>query len=275
MMIELRERRHGAPTSAQRCRGQVCSQQPFRAHVVGIKTHRLPGKRRVRPVVHPRPYGPEENQERRRAEATEEGTRNDASSRVLRRPAPHLPEILTANCASKSPHERSASSLPVLRPSGSLRSADDALWVGPDHALSVGEQLQLPHRHLTLKGRRTMGRVEGKVAFITGAARGQGRVMPSGWPQEGADIIAVDICQDVSSRAVPGGQRERPGRDREAGRATRPPDRRRHADVRDLRALQAVDEVCPSSATSTSSPPTPASSPSATRSNSARTPGRT
>ena len=39
------------------------------------------------------------------------------------------------------------------------------------------------------------GRVEGKVAFITGAARGQGRATRCGWPQEGADIIAVDICK--------------------------------------------------------------------------------
>jgi len=38
------------------------------------------------------------------------------------------------------------------------------------------------------------GRVEGKVAFITGAARGQGRSHAVRLAQEGADIIAVDIC---------------------------------------------------------------------------------
>jgi SDR family mycofactocin-dependent oxidoreductase len=38
------------------------------------------------------------------------------------------------------------------------------------------------------------GRVEGKVAFITGAARGQGRAHAVRLAQEGADIIAVDIC---------------------------------------------------------------------------------
>jgi SDR family mycofactocin-dependent oxidoreductase len=43
------------------------------------------------------------------------------------------------------------------------------------------------------------GRVEGKVAFITGAARGQGRSHAVRLAQEGADIIAVDICQPVSS----------------------------------------------------------------------------
>jgi SDR family mycofactocin-dependent oxidoreductase len=43
------------------------------------------------------------------------------------------------------------------------------------------------------------GRVEGKVAFITGAARGQGRSHAVRLAQEGADILAVDICTPISS----------------------------------------------------------------------------
>jgi (+)-trans-carveol dehydrogenase len=43
------------------------------------------------------------------------------------------------------------------------------------------------------------GRVEGKVAFITGAARGQGRSHAVRLAQEGADIIAIDICKPISS----------------------------------------------------------------------------
>jgi SDR family mycofactocin-dependent oxidoreductase len=43
------------------------------------------------------------------------------------------------------------------------------------------------------------GRVQGKVAFITGAARGQGRSHAIRLAQEGADIIAVDLCQDVAT----------------------------------------------------------------------------
>ncbi|OBH56216.1 3-ketoacyl-ACP reductase [Mycobacterium mantenii] len=43
------------------------------------------------------------------------------------------------------------------------------------------------------------GRVEGKVALITGAARGQGRSHAVRLAQEGADIIAVDICTPISS----------------------------------------------------------------------------
>ncbi|MEE2060668.1 mycofactocin-coupled SDR family oxidoreductase [Rhodococcus artemisiae] len=48
-----------------------------------------------------------------------------------------------------------------------------------------------------------MGRLDGKVAFITGAARGQGRshaVVPA---QHGADIIATDICAPVASVGYP------------------------------------------------------------------------
>ncbi|HET6187716.1 MAG TPA: mycofactocin-coupled SDR family oxidoreductase [Trebonia sp.] len=43
------------------------------------------------------------------------------------------------------------------------------------------------------------GRVAGKVAFITGAARGQGRSHAIRLAQEGADIIAVDVCEDIAS----------------------------------------------------------------------------
>ena len=48
------------------------------------------------------------------------------------------------------------------------------------------------------------GRVAGKVAFITGAARGQGRSHAIRLAQEGANIIAVDICEDVPGIPYPG-----------------------------------------------------------------------
>jgi len=47
------------------------------------------------------------------------------------------------------------------------------------------------------------GRVEGKVAFVTGAARGQGRSHSVRLAQEGADIIAVDICEQIESNPYP------------------------------------------------------------------------
>ena len=46
-------------------------------------------------------------------------------------------------------------------------------------------------------------RVEGKVAFITGAARGQGRSHAVRLAQEGADIIAVDICKPIENVVYP------------------------------------------------------------------------
>lgn len=44
-----------------------------------------------------------------------------------------------------------------------------------------------------------MGRVEGRVALITGAARGQGRSHAVRLAEEGADIIGVDACARVGS----------------------------------------------------------------------------
>jgi SDR family mycofactocin-dependent oxidoreductase len=44
-----------------------------------------------------------------------------------------------------------------------------------------------------------MGRLTDKVVFITGAARGQGRSHAIHLAQEGACIIASDICQEVGS----------------------------------------------------------------------------
>ncbi|MFW0783505.1 mycofactocin-coupled SDR family oxidoreductase [Gordonia sp. CPCC 206044] len=51
-----------------------------------------------------------------------------------------------------------------------------------------------------------MGRLDGKVAFITGAARGQGRSHAIRMAQEGADIIAMDLCEEIDSvrRFYPG-----------------------------------------------------------------------
>jgi NAD(P)-dependent dehydrogenase (short-subunit alcohol dehydrogenase family) len=43
------------------------------------------------------------------------------------------------------------------------------------------------------------GRVDGKVAFISGAARGQGRSHAVRLAQEGADIIAVDVCGPIDN----------------------------------------------------------------------------
>jgi SDR family mycofactocin-dependent oxidoreductase len=81
---------------------------------------------------------------------------------------------------------------------------------------------------------------EGKVAFITGAARGQGRSHAVRFAEEGADIIAVDLCAQIDSVGYPMAQPEdldetvnlveKTGRRIVAERA----------DVRDLKQLQAA-----------------------------------
>ena len=48
-----------------------------------------------------------------------------------------------------------------------------------------------------------MGELSGKVAFITGAARGQGRAHAVKLASEGADIIALDLCAQIDSVPYP------------------------------------------------------------------------
>jgi SDR family mycofactocin-dependent oxidoreductase len=77
------------------------------------------------------------------------------------------------------------------------------------------------------------GRLEGKVAFITGAARGQGRAHAIRMAQEGADIIAIDICRQIESNNYPLASPEDLA---ETERAVKELDRRivaRQADVRE------------------------------------------
>lgn len=83
-----------------------------------------------------------------------------------------------------------------------------------------------------------MGKLEGKVAFITGAARGQGRSHAIRLAQEGADIIAVDITEQVATvpYATAG-----PGDMEQTVKEVEALDRRiiaSEADVRDLTALR-------------------------------------
>ncbi len=52
-----------------------------------------------------------------------------------------------------------------------------------------------------------MGVLDGRVAFITGAARGQGRAHAVRLAADGADIIALDICADIASMDYPNATR--------------------------------------------------------------------
>ena len=84
------------------------------------------------------------------------------------------------------------------------------------------------------------GRVEGKVAFISGAARGQGRAHAVRLAQEGADVIAFDAAAPVPSQGAPAASPEDLA---ETVRLVEALDRRivaRQADSRDLAALTAL-----------------------------------
>ena len=85
-----------------------------------------------------------------------------------------------------------------------------------------------------------MGKLEGKVAFITGAARGQGRSHALRLAEEGADIIAVDLCAQIDTVPYPMATPEDLDQTVKEVEAL---DRRIHAqqaDVRDRGALQAA-----------------------------------
>ncbi|KQS66636.1 mycofactocin-coupled SDR family oxidoreductase [Modestobacter sp. Leaf380] len=85
-----------------------------------------------------------------------------------------------------------------------------------------------------------MGKLEGKVAFITGAARGQGRSHAIRLAQEGADVIAVDLCAQMGSVGYPMATEEDLA---ETVRQVEALDRRivaSVADVRDSAALKAA-----------------------------------
>ncbi len=85
-----------------------------------------------------------------------------------------------------------------------------------------------------------MGRVTGKVALISGAARGQGRSHARMLAAEGADIIAVDICADIETNEYP---LARPEDLDETARLVEKEGQRAYtaiADVRDRAALSAA-----------------------------------
>ena len=82
------------------------------------------------------------------------------------------------------------------------------------------------------------GRLDGRVAFITGAARGQGRSHAIRFAEEGADIIAIDVCKDLGMTSYP---LATPEEFAETARRVESLDRRiitAEVDVRDLRAMR-------------------------------------
>jgi SDR family mycofactocin-dependent oxidoreductase len=83
-----------------------------------------------------------------------------------------------------------------------------------------------------------MASLDGRVVFITGAARGQGRSHAVMCAEEGADIVGIDICQDLDVVPYALGTAEEL---EETARLVEKAGRQmlaRRADVRDLAALQ-------------------------------------
>ena len=84
------------------------------------------------------------------------------------------------------------------------------------------------------------GQLEGKVALVSGAARGQGRSHAVRMAEEGADIIAFDLCDQISSIQYP---MATPDDLQETVAAVEATGRRivaRQADVRALDSVRAV-----------------------------------
>ncbi|MGV9313891.1 mycofactocin-coupled SDR family oxidoreductase [Streptomyces sp. NPDC003691] len=85
-----------------------------------------------------------------------------------------------------------------------------------------------------------MGRVENKVAVITGAARGQGRSHAVELARQGADIVAVDLCKEIANAGYAMASNEDLD---ETARRVRETGRRavvKYADVRDYAAIRSA-----------------------------------
>src|SRR5699024_9437344 len=127
-----------------------------------------PQPRRLRPALRgPEPGGDGRDRPpvlRLRARGTERGA---GQGRRGRRPRADARRPLTGPCTPPTPRT----------PTRAPRPSEEVSW--------------------------RMAGLEGRVAFITGAARGQGRAHAVRLAREGCDIIAVDICADIPTMTYP------------------------------------------------------------------------
>src|SRR5215217_8726707 len=102
-------------------------------------------------------------------------------------------------------------------------------------------EFRIPFRDGTdgLPWRNSMGRVEGQVAWVTGAGRGQGRSHAVRLAEEGADVLVTDVCADISpALSYPLATAEELEETAAMVRATGRRCLVAHADVRDIAALR-------------------------------------
>ena len=83
-----------------------------------------------------------------------------------------------------------------------------------------------------------MGRLDGRVAFVTGGARGQGRSHVVRLAEEGADVIVVDLCAPIDSVSYPLASEEDLAETVDLAEKTGRRILARRADVRDREALE-------------------------------------
>jgi SDR family mycofactocin-dependent oxidoreductase len=87
-----------------------------------------------------------------------------------------------------------------------------------------------------------VGKLDGKVAFISGIARGQGRSHAVRLAGEGADIVGLDLCADIATMDYPNASADDLDQTVELVQATGRRIIARRADVRDAEAVKAVSD---------------------------------
>ena len=194
-----------------------------RLHEAALASSGPPGARRAGDCVAPRTA----------AEAVLEGRRRGLEIGALEREQPPP----AAPAPQRQPAARSPAAARRPRPSFMSRNENQVERAGPPKR--SGRSAVIRREAVT----EVAGKLEGKVAFITGAARGQGRSHAVRLAQEGADIIAVDLCRQIDSVAYP---MATPDDLAETVKEVEALDRRilaREADVRDEAGLKAAFEA--------------------------------
>src|ERR1700761_5837283 len=97
-----------------------------------------------------------------------------------------------------------------------------------------------PSNREQLSEEREMGKMNGKVAFVTGAARGQGRSHAVALARAGADVVVLDLADQIDTVPYP---MSTPGDLAETARSVEALDRRCVAIEGDVRSLDVLTDA--------------------------------